>query len=284
MKKTILLNEGLRRLTNCSPELDWKEKARWLTELNLFMLNAGYNHRFRNSLTNKIVGIYKHILTKHYKGTNMYRDSDSMSKTCSTLATSTAWYKKLGFKLAIKIPETPDQLLSKQIKKRLESYTGDKILITESHGTKLSSTLRRPNCRSTDICHRKDCKVCSSGPSEGKCYHDNVGYRILCNREPCTTNIDTNKVDTDNLTKQLDNLPMNLKESDRPAIYEGETFRSSYTRSKQHWQKYNTKSGQKTSFMYHHTMTNHNGKIGPEKGINYYKFQITARYKNNLKR
>ena len=74
MKRTILLNHGLRRLSNCSPELDWKSKARWLSELNLFMLESGYNERFRNSLTHKIVGIYSHILRKHFQGTNMYRD------------------------------------------------------------------------------------------------------------------------------------------------------------------------------------------------------------------
>ena len=46
-------------------------------------------------------------------------------------ANLTAWYTKLGFKLAICVPETPNQVLSKQIKTRLESFSGDKILINK---------------------------------------------------------------------------------------------------------------------------------------------------------
>ena len=92
MKKTILTNEALRRLSNCSPSLDWKEKAVWISELNLFLLKGGYNQRFRNNLTQKVVGIYCHILSKHVQGTNMYRSDQTIYKARD----SSPWYKKLG--------------------------------------------------------------------------------------------------------------------------------------------------------------------------------------------
>ena len=113
---------------------------------------------------------------------------------------------------------------------------------------------------------------------------NNIGYRIMCNREPCNNMLNMNKIDTNSLIKQLDDLPDNLDVVERPAIYEGESFRSGYTRSRQHWSKYTTKSGQPNSFMHHHTQTNHSGVIGPSRGQSDYKIQITDRFTNNLRR
>ena len=75
-----------------------------------------------------------------------------------------------------------------------------------------------------------------------------------------------------------------MEDPDKPAVYEGESFRSGYSRAKKQWQNYTTKSGQNNSFMYHHTNTNHNGIIGPNKGSLDYKFQVTDTFKSNLSR
>ena len=80
------------------------------------------------------------------------------------------------------------------------------------------------------------------------------------------------------------NYNEDLRQEDRPAIYEGESYRSGYTRGKQHWSKYNTKSGQKTSFMYHHSTTNHSGTIGPDRGKDDYRLQVLEGYNSNIKR
>ena len=280
MKSNIILNDGLRRLTNCSPDLDIDKKLFWLSELNLFMLQAGYNERYRRKMTNKIVGIYLNMLDKHLSGSNMYSNSMKRNKKDD----KTSWFKNLGYKVAIQVPLTKNKELASRVKDKLESYSGDKILIQERLGKSVVNSLSRSNPNPSLTCHRSDCKVCISGPSKGLCYKSNVGYRIICNRAPCNSRLNMLQVDNINLIKQLNNLPSNLTVEERPAIYEGETFRSGYSRSKKQWQNYNTKSGQNKSFMYHHTNTNHGGVIGPEKGSTDYKFKITDCFRENLTR
>ena len=92
------------------------------------------------------------------------------------------------------------------------------------------------------------------------------------------------KLDNTGIKKQLENLPDSMEDPDKPAVYEGESFRSGYSRAKKQWQNYTTKSGQNNSFMYHHTNTNHNGIIGPNKGSLDYKFQVTDTFRSNLSR
>ena len=155
-------------------------------------------------------------------------------------------------------------------------------MIQEKYGQTVCKTLSSANPGQNPVCHRQDCKMCLSGPSGGKCYSNNIGYRISCNRKPCTNQIDNRKLSDKQVRNQLDKIQTNT--SDKPAIYEGETFRSGYTRSKQHWQKYNAPKGKKSSFMWHHTANVHQGQIGNNKGQNDYKFAITNKFKDNLSR
>ena len=199
MKKNIILNEGLRRLSNCSPEMDMDSKLYWLSELNLFMLQAGYSIRFRKQMTNKILGIYLYKLSRHNQGiVNMYR-KDCISKKSSHNKHN--WYKKLGYKAAIQVPVTENQELAKQIKANLENYSGDKFLVQERLGRSIVSSLSTSNPNPSLTCHRNDCKVCISRPSKGLCYKPNVGYRIVCNRTPCNSRLDMKKLDNTGIKK-----------------------------------------------------------------------------------
>ena len=282
MKQTVILNEGLRRLSNCLPAMPWKDKAYWLTELNLFMLQGGYNYRFRRLMTDKIVRIYSNILDRHNKGTLMYREQSTTIKAKN----KTDWFKKLGYKYSFQIPQTINRQLANSVKTKLESYSGQKILIQEKLGKTVCSTLARSNPNPKPNCHRQNCKICLTHPSKGRCYQSNIGYRIICNRKPCTNNIDTRKLDNRQFRQQIENLKPTQTVTDRPAAYESETYRSAYTRSQSHWQKYNSKkkSQQSKSFMFHHTATAHGGTKGPNKGEKDYLFHITDRFQDNLSR
>ena len=280
MKENIIFNEGLRRLSNCSPEIDWKTKASLLSELNLFMYQGGYDYTFRSKVTDKIIRIYSTILSKHNAGTNMYRQSQTNRRQKS----KTDWYKQKGYQWTVQAPCTVDQKLAKDIKNRLEKSSGQKVLMQEMYGKTVSSSLSNANPCPDKICHRLDCKICLSGTSNGRCFTNNIGYRISCNRDPCNQLIDNNKLSDEQVRMQLQKINPDRQTDCKPAIYEGETFRSAYTRSKQWWQRYNCKSGQKTSALWHHTNTMHGGKIGDRKGEKDYKFAITKTFRNNLGR
>ena len=99
----------------------------------------------------------------------------------------------------------------------------------------------------------------------------------------CVDNKQTDGVSlqTENLRRQLDKI----KSTDsKPAVYEGETMRNLYCRSKNHWGNYNTVSGKPKSFMWHHTKEEHSSIIGPNRGKDDYKVFSTGFFRSNLQR
>ena len=106
---------------------------------------------------------------------------------------------------------------------------------------------------------------------------------IICNRAPCNSqlNMSYNRLQIQEFRNQLDKLN---PDKPVPAAYFGESSKSGFTRSLQHWGKYNTVSGQKTSFMWHHTVACHSGVIGANRGIDDYKFVMTGRFQSCLQR
>ena len=86
---------------------------------------------------------------------------------------------------------------------------------------------------------------------------------------------------TENLRKQLDNLAIG---DNKPAIYEGQSYRSLFSRMAGHQTKYNTPSGQPSSFMWHHTVSHHNSIIGPNRGSQDYKCIIVGYFSSNCSR
>ena len=191
--------------------------------------------------------------------------------------------QKLGYKYSFQIPQTTNRVLANSVKSKLEAYSGQKILVQETLGRTVTSILSKSNPNPKPSCHRQNCKICLTNPSKGRCYQNNIGYRIVCNRQPCSNNLNTRKLDNPQFRHQIDKLTTG---ADKPASYEGETFRSAYTRSQAHWGKYTSKkkTQQTKSFMYHHTNTAHGGTIGPNKGEKDYIFHITDRFKDNLSR
>ena len=68
-KRSILLEEGLRRLRNCSPELPWSNKAYFLNKFSSDMRYSGHNLSFRRTVLKKIVKRYEVELSNHLEGT-----------------------------------------------------------------------------------------------------------------------------------------------------------------------------------------------------------------------
>ena len=282
--RNILFSEGMRRLSNCSPEMEWKDKVIYLDQLNMFMKEGNHRENFRSTLTENIIRNYVKILNSHNEGSRLiYRSKEEMILMKKKKSNKTSWFKEKGFDFNFQIPGTKNNILKSDIKKELEQISGKKILISEEVGMKNIMNVKKSNPSCKERCSRTDCKPCLHGMKEEKCYRNNIGYRIICNRSPCSDNINTDlrSLDTDNFRKQLDAI----KEGDhRPAAYEGESYRSSFTRSKGHWSKYNTASGQSASFMFFHTKEHHSGVIGINKGEHDYKFILTGTFRSNIDR
>ena len=181
------------------------------------------------------------------------------------------------------MPATRNQQLGKQIQTKLQNICGKRIMLQETVGNTVIGQLRKSNPSPPIRCDRKNCKPCLHGLQENKCYTNNIGYRVICNRSPCCDRLktDNKNLQTEQLRLQLDKL----KPGDsKPAIYEGESYRSCYTRGLQHWSNYNTKTGRKRSFMWFHTRDAHNSEVRPDNGAMDYKMVQTGSFQSNLAR
>ena len=68
MKRSILVEEGLRRLRNCSPELLWAKKIKFLNMFSSELSYSGHTESFRMTVLKRVVGRYKVELSNHLEG------------------------------------------------------------------------------------------------------------------------------------------------------------------------------------------------------------------------
>ena len=80
MKKQILINEGLRRVVNCSPELSWSHKAKFLDQMCLYMMQGGHKYHKRVNIIDAVIDKYYKLLHDHNNGIPMYRSRELMKK------------------------------------------------------------------------------------------------------------------------------------------------------------------------------------------------------------
>ena len=74
MKKNILLEDGSRRLRNCSPSLPWDAKAKYLNTFCLSMQEAGHSESYRIMIITSVLARYESSLANHINGTRrVYR-------------------------------------------------------------------------------------------------------------------------------------------------------------------------------------------------------------------
>ena len=95
----------MRRLTNAHPDLAWSDKAKLISELNLFMWQAGHTWSYRKSMTEKIIAAYLKILDRHNSGQPMYRDRKT-KQADRQKKTDRNWCKKLGYHTSVPVQTT----------------------------------------------------------------------------------------------------------------------------------------------------------------------------------
>jgi hypothetical protein len=67
-KRSILVQEGLRRLSNYSPDLPWSLKVQSLNHLSIDMMDCGHSESFRRTIMGRVVGKYMKNLENHNSG------------------------------------------------------------------------------------------------------------------------------------------------------------------------------------------------------------------------
>ena len=187
MKIAIMVQEGLRRLLNTSPEMVENVKKLLLREFNKSMRAAGYAQNIRISVTEKILQKYRERCERDQNGQKpMYRNraeckADKLEKGVG----KSNWFKKGNrqYDGVLRVPSTPGSTLSKRIRDRLRREELEvKILIQEQVGTRIRDMMtnsRDPWGKSD--CRRDNCMLCPSGKL-GKCWKMGATYKLECLR------------------------------------------------------------------------------------------------------
>ena len=93
--RAVLIEEVMRRLRNCSPEMSWEEKGKFLTEFSVEMKNSGHSEEFRKEIMKRAVTKYEKQLREHNSGKRcLYRNREEREKDKGDGNTRDSWFRK----------------------------------------------------------------------------------------------------------------------------------------------------------------------------------------------
>ena len=212
-KRSVHTQEVLRRIMNCSKQLDWGgEVAPVVTEYMYRMKRAGYKENYRNSILKSALRIYHQKQKDEEEGVRpMFRPKDWKRKERDKAKRNkrTEWATKRGHTAPIFVPATPGGKLAKMMRQVAdkEADEGVHFNIVEMSGRRLKAELQRSNPTATPGCGKEDCIACKEGAGKGgNCRRGNINYEIECKLCP----------------------------KSEPSAYIGETSRNLYTRTLEH--------------------------------------------------
>ena len=149
---------------------------------------------------------------------------------------------------------------------RLQPLLGFSARVTERGGTPLGSILSSKNVGGRSICEREDCKICPQpGEVLENCKRRNVLYESEC--QDCNGPEDWKTRDQKSLQDNRE----------QPSIYVGETNRSLFERTKEHWG--DCYAQKESSHMHEHHSAAHGGE-----GEANFRFRLVKTFKSSLDR
>ena len=240
-KRTILVQQAIRILRNCSEDLPWEIKKKHLNHMMKRMQYSGYNQKFRYEVLNSALHAFEEMKKKDESGEQpLYRSKHWRRKERRAAKEEKRknWYKRGGYESVIFVPSTKESTLLKQLQANIDK-SQLKIKLIEKSGTSLGDILRTADPRKEKNCNRGDCPICTKG-GKGNCRTLNINYKITCE---CNDE------------------------------YNGTTTRSGYTRGIEHTEDMISKK--EDSDMWRHCRDKHNGEI---KG---FRMDIVDTFKND---
>ena len=144
-KRTILTQEVLRILLNCSTDLPWEMVVGHLEQMMARMQYSGYDKKFRIEVLRSALKAYESIQKLDASGESpMYRSREWRRQHSSRekWKKQDKWYKKGGYESVIFIAATPNSTLKRQYEREIRSV-GLKIKVVEQSGMTLKRELER---------------------------------------------------------------------------------------------------------------------------------------------
>ena len=165
------VNECVRRLRNCKPEMEWLEKKEFVQDYVVRLFHAGYTEQFRLAVVKQSVARYEGMLTADREGKHpLYRDRDwqKENRREEKKKRKTNWLKG-DFDTVIMVPATPGGELAKKYQEVVFKNPGPvKIKIMEKGGTQVKHIIQKNNPNKTKGCNSLDCLACKHGRGKGE--------------------------------------------------------------------------------------------------------------------
>jgi hypothetical protein len=214
VKRTTLIQEGVRRLLNVSPDLPDSVREEVMTEFDVKMRFSGYNKKFRWNVLDSAYSIYEGKLkdaeddVRPLYRRREYKREERERKKMNGRET---WYRgsESAPNLApLIVDPTPGGKMFAEMQKVIKDFSnthGMGVKLVERGGRKLATTVKSNPLGSAE-CGREKCSICA-GEKPGKCSKPGAGYRQTC---------------------------ISCKEKGISATYEGETSRTAFQRGMEH--------------------------------------------------
>ena len=182
--RTVLTQEILRILMNCSKHLPWKQVSKHVEEYCARMQFSGHSRKMRGQVVRSALNAYDKIREKDERGeVPMYRPREwnREEREENRRKKKRDWFKgKDGKKESVVfIPATPGSELKRRFQRVIQK-AGGMIAVVEVPGNSLKRTLQRSDPFKDETCMKeKRCLVCS-GKGGGRCREEGVTYEIVC--------------------------------------------------------------------------------------------------------
>ena len=246
MKRSVLTQEGIRILRNCSEDIPWQRVEAHLTEFSLRMKLSGYNENYRQNIIKSSLAGWRKQKEQENNGTRpLYREKawHRIERRKEKERKTAHWYrndKNDKHDFPIFCPCTPkSELLHKwrKVADEVRRQSNDSIRpkIIEQGGTALKSII----CKSSpkeNHCTDPECYICECDDSGSlncrKTSVGGIGYEIQC---------------------------VECNENGKKSLYHGETSRTLYTRVKEHLRQGRDATNE-TKPLLKHSMLHHSGR------------------------
>ena len=181
MRKSVMVNELVRVMRNCSIHLDWNNEA--AKHLSYYMRRlqwSGFSKEERYNLLVKALGKYDARKERFMETGTMYEQTGDVE----TQKRSADWYKYNGkYESVLFVEATPRSELKKSVQRLVKKHKL-KILVVERAGSTTKSVLQKSDPFEHLSCGRDDCVPCKNG-SVGDCRNRGTVYELYCKEEEC---------------------------------------------------------------------------------------------------
>ena len=180
-KRTILTQEVLRVLLNCSQYLPWADVAQHASKMVLRMQFSGFPKKFRYEVVCSALSAYDNILEKVRSGERpLYRpfewDRENRDRDKATKVVD--WYKAGGYESVMFVQSTPKSILKRRFQEEIDK-SGLKVRVLEKAGRSIKQVLQRSDPFKAPVCDRAGCLLCGTG-GRGSCWKDGINYELVC--------------------------------------------------------------------------------------------------------